>query len=153
MRYVATAGIAGLMVLGISAGARGTELTSTYVQQCIDKWQDAPAYSYCSSASVTRIASSATSDGGKCVVEGSCSVTVTVGDDERTWTPGVNLTLKKRRTDDIDICFWFTTTDGGTVEPRWNLSVKKVCDSADTTIADAVANGLPDGSLEALIGQ
>ena len=160
MRYVAAAGIAGLMVLGISTGARGTEISpmtltpSSYVQECIDKWQDAPAYSYCSSASVTRIGASR-SDSGKCVVDGTCSVTATVGGDVAsdgsmgvgvtTWTPGVDLTLKKRKTDNIDICFSssgspdFLTTANG-----WTATVRKSCSSAETTVADAVANGLSE---------
>ena len=163
MRYVAAAGIAGLMVLGISAGAWGTGLNpnlmnptpSSYVQECIDKWEDAPAYSYCSSASVTRIGASTGSDGGKCIVDGPCSVTATVGGDEAsdgsmgvgvtTWTPGVDLTLKKRKTDNINICF----SSGGSPDPLttangWRATVRKSCSSAETTVADAVANGLSE---------
>ena len=172
VRYMAAAGIAGLMVLGISAGAWGTgaglnpnlmnptPTPSPYVQECIDKWQDAPAYSYCSSASVTRNGTAGGS--GKCVVDGSCSVTATVGGDEAsdgsmgvgvtTWTPNVDLTLKKRNTDSIDICFSavsglynpFTTVNG------WEARVRKVCRSTETTVADAVANDLSEVTSENL---
>ena len=162
MRYAAAAGIAGLMTLGMGVGALAQGIvisspsSSAYVQQCIDKWEDAPAYSYCSSASVSRVGASTEGASGNCIVRGTCSVTATVGGDEEsegslgvgqtTWAPEVNLTLKKRNTDSIDICFSTSELVNArdTVENGWNASVKMSCGSTETTVANAVANGLSE---------
>ena len=104
-------------------------------QACIQRWQDAPAYEYCSGASVSH-----SRIGDKlsiCDVSGSCSITVNVGQDSVTSTPNLDLTMKLQNTDRIDICFSASATSSG-----YAASVRGSCRADETGSGDATTYGL-----------
>ena len=102
-----------------SASMRGRTMTTTpttTTADCTDKWEDAPAYSYCSSA--TAAWSAATEE---CTVSGSCSIKVWVDDSQTTFTPSAGNSQSVDDTADLDICFTNnTSTITATVRPGCN---------------------------------
>lgn len=102
---------------------------------CTTAWGDAPAYTYCSSATVS--ASESARGTTRCTVNGSCSITVSVDDVDETFTPSVETTKAARATDDLDICF---SVDFDTEEIE--ATVKTQCSDSETDSSTAKTDGL-----------
>ena len=121
--------------------------SANWQQPCIDAWADAPASSYCTSTSVTRVSGGPSYTHGKCLIAvTSCSIEVLVGSQNETFTPDWPDALSPSRngvsvadTSRIDICFT-DDSDG------WSAEVKTGCSSTETDSEAAVDDGLSDGA-------
>ena len=111
--------------LGDSGTTTTTTTTTDGTTECTDKWDDAPAYSYCSSATVTW---SATDE--ECTVSGSCSIKVWVDDEEATFTPSAGNSQSVDDTADLDICF---TNNTSTI----TATVRTGCNTGEVTSGNA----------------
>jgi hypothetical protein len=116
---------------------------SAWQQVCTDAWDDAPASEYCP-ATVTRIASTATTDAGQCTITASCSATANLvggGTQAFTVAPGW-MNLPPSETDDVTLCW---SIDGD--EYDMNISASK-CKDDEIDLSTATGTGLPPISVE-----
>ncbi len=115
-----------------------------YHQACVDGWDDAPASSYCTRSSISRVSTGSLTTPGNCIIEvSSCSITVNVGDTSTTFTPtwpgaygSTGNGLSADDVEDIDICFASNGSGGHTA------TVKIGCASGETDAATAASSGL-----------
>lgn len=133
-------GLLSLAFLLIATGPQPANAdTSAYGQACIDAWEDAPAYTYCSSATVARIGASTAGDTGHCRIHSySCAITANVGNTSTNWTAYIRLTVPLADTSTLDLCFR-VHSDGD----RYAVEAKTACATGDTTSAAATSDGLP----------
>ena len=134
------AALLGAALLPAPAASNDADLAG-WIQQCTDDWNDAPASSHCSGATVSRITAEGDQQ-GHCTVDANCSITVAVDDTDTTYTPSVNLTLARASTNSIDLCFSVTAECGVSVNARAG------CNTGETGSATATASGLVFSSLE-----
>ena len=132
------AALLGVALLPAPAASNDADLAG-WIQQCTDDWNDAPASTYCSGATVSRITAEGDQQ-GHCTVGASCSITVAVDDTNTTYTPSINLTLARASTNSIDLCFSVTADCGVSVNARAG------CNTDETSSATATADGLETSS-------
>ena len=120
--------------LVVSAGVATEGHAKTFAERCSNEWAEAPAYTYCSTATVS--VSRNRSTGAKfCRVSGSCSISVDVDQTSTEFTPDFDYTTFRRKTDDIDICFAYYTTN-------FQANVRDNCFTSETDSSTAVTDGL-----------
>jgi hypothetical protein len=146
-----TLGAAALAATALVAGPANAQMgapwhnadgsPTTWLQVCIDAWEDAPAEAYCS-ATVTRLSKTSDADSEYCYVNNiSCSATVSVTDGDATtqtvfttWEHG--FIESATDTDEITLC-WSQESD----DWEMNLSAAE-CDSDETDLSTATSTGL-----------
>ena len=132
-----------LLVVALAGSAAANEKKnvgkgpSNGATQCTDSWRDAPASEYCVGASVS---TSTLKGRTRCTVSGSCSITVSVGGDDTTFSPDVSLTAANTgNTQDSDICF----SSSQTAASGYTATVVAGgCTSTQTDSSTATADGL-----------
>ena len=118
---------------------------TTWLQVCIDAWEDAPAETYCS-AGVTRLSKTSDADSEHCFVNNiSCSATVSVTDSDGT-TQTVftayehGFIQSATDTDEITLCW--SQANGA-----WEMNLSdEACDSGETDLGTATSTGLASTS-------
>ena len=156
-----TLGVAALAATALVAGPANAQMgapwhnadgsPTTWLQVCIDAWEDAPAEAYCS-ASVTRLSKTSDADSEHCYVNNiSCSATVSVTDSDGTAQTAFTayehgFIQSAADTDEITLC-WSQASGA------WEMNLSdEACDSAETDLDTATSTGLVTTSTEAQSG-
>lgn len=152
-----TLGAAALAATALVAGPANAQMgapwhntdgsPTTWLQVCIDAWEDAPAEAYCS-AGVTRLSKTSDADSEHCFVNNiSCSATVSVTDSDGTaqtefTTYEHGFIQSAADTDEITLC-WSQASGA------WEMNLSdEACDSAETDLDTATSTGLVTTSTE-----
>jgi len=146
---LAPALVAAALALALLLGApqQPAHATSASVRlgECNDEWDDAPANQYCPRATVA-VHTAAGAQQGYCVVNGRCSITVSVDGQDTAYTPTMDLILSKDSTDTIDICFQLVTLSSLGTGSAWDLTwisvAKAGCAAGEANSAAASSSGL-----------
>ena len=85
------------------------------------------------------LASPRNDDSVDCVVSGSCSITVSIGEQSTTFTPSIGLTARARNVSKFDICF----AERSHATSGYVAKARRDCKSTETDSSTAITDGLP----------
>lgn len=128
-----------LLAVGIASAPQALAQTQQMHEVCTAKWEDAPATDYCSQHTMHWEEPNPGQTNG-CVLAATCSVDVTIGEEERTFDRVFGVQAEPDDMATLELCFreWEDplAIDG------WVLFIKLSCSDQDVDVDTAVADGL-----------